>query len=99
MCGIIHFIKQIIILSLQYQNKRSYCHDFIGQQEKAYRILVANNDDNIDKVLKHLKLNRDWIKYRSHNEKFNVTHQNYAHQKCQLYTSLYRLVIKALTAL
>ena len=84
---------------MQYQNKKSYCRDFIGQQEKVYRILVANNDDNMEKVLKHLKLNRGWIQYKSHNEKFNVTHHNYAYTKCQLYTSLYRLIIKALTAL
>ena len=86
-------LNKSFFLSLQYQNKGSYCHDFIGQQEKAYRILVANNDDNIEKVLTHLKLNRGWIRYRNHRKKFNVTHQNYAHQKCQLYTSLYRLLL------
>ena len=59
-----------------------------------YKILVANDDDNnIEKVLAHLK-------YRESNwsinaREFNVSQNciDYSKEKCQLYTSLYRLSI------
>ena len=86
-------------LSLQYQNKKSYCRDFIGQQEKVYRVRVANNDDNIEKVLTHLKLSTRWTQYNKYNKKFDVTQLNYDDKNCRLYTSLNRLIINALTAL
>lgn len=89
-----------VIIYLQYDNSKCYCPDFVGQQEKVYRILVSNHDDNsVKDVLKRLVANRRWIQPRSYGKKFNAVLCNYSYAQCQLYTSLYRLVIKGIAVL
>ena len=58
-------------------HKRSYCHDFVGQQLVKKRFTAylwqIRNNDNTDEVLMHLnKLIRSCIRYKSHNEKLYV---------------------------
>ena len=89
-----------VIIYLQYDNNRCYCPDFVGQQEKVYRILVSNRDaNNILDVLKHLVADKRWIRPRYYGKKFNAVLCNYSYEQCQLYTSLYRLVIKGIAVL
>ena len=81
------------MLSLQYYNHESYCHDFVsGEQEKVYHILVTNDDSSsIEKVLGHLK-HSEHKHYQKYPEEFQVsTCVDYSTKKCQLYTSLYKL--------
>ena len=93
-------IITFIIICLQFDNNKCYCPDFVEQQEKVYRILVTNHDtDSIEDVLKRLKINRHWIHSRRYGKKFNAELCNYSDAQCQLYTSLYRLVIKAMVVL
>ena len=61
------------ILILQFYNHKSYCPDFVGQQETVYHILVANDDDNIEKVLAQLVHRKHWKIYANYSEEFGVS--------------------------
>ena len=75
---------------LQFYSHKSYCPDFVGQQETVYHILVANDDDNIEKVLAQLVHRKHWKIYANYSEEFGVSDCiDYCVDKCQLYTSLY----------
>ena len=86
------FATLISFIILQYYNGDSYCPDF--DQETVYHILVANSHTSIEDVLNYLRLNIGWIQYWTYEEDFGVTHIDYSDDKCQLYTSLYKSVVK-----
>lgn len=85
-----------MIILLQYNNSHKFCTDYVGQQESVYHILVATGHDSIEPVLVCLK-DKIW-NLRDH-EKYPTTFKtsrcvNYKDETCQLYTSLYKSVIK-----
>ena len=63
----------------------------MGQQEKVYEALVANNHDSIEAVLSCLKLRKDWKTYKDYPTVFGTSPcVDYNDEKCYFYTSLYR---------